>query len=168
MKIITIKKGYLFLSLVIIGFFTLTSCAKKDTKAFRLLSPDSLSTEEINYITGRGLVEENEKIIFVYTLDNITNSGTVLTTGKIAVYDQEKVVSEDFENIFDMKKSHSLVDSINSTITIAPKENDEFTAEFRGGSDSDEKFFEILKDMWRMAISSKQEKLEKSEPEKKG
>jgi hypothetical protein len=153
--------GVLFLSLVVPGLIFLTSCAKKDTKACRLLTPDSLSTEEIDYIKSRDLLDENEKIIYVYTMDDIKTSGTVLTINKIAVYTQESVNKEPFENIFDMKKTHSLTDSVNSQITISPKKNDDFTVEFKGGTDSDEKFFDMLKDMWRMAISSKQEKEEK-------
>ena len=55
--------GVVLLSLVVSGLIVLTSCAKKETKACRLLSPDSLSTEEIEYIKSRDLIDEDEKII---------------------------------------------------------------------------------------------------------
>ncbi len=164
MKRNTFFKGSIFLAIIVFGLIVITSCSKKDNKAFRLLTPDSLNTEEIEFIKGRDFIDEDEKIVFVYTMDNIKSSGTVLTINKIAVYSQESVNKENFENIFDMKKTHSLVDSINSKITISPKTGDDFTVDFKGGSDTDEKFYDILKDMWRMAISNKQEEKDTPEP----
>ena len=160
-------KGIIFLSLITFGLIAVTSCAKKETNAFKLLTTDSLSTEVIDYIKGRGLIDENEKVIFLYTMDDFLTSGTVLTINKVAVYTHESAQKEFFENIFDMKRSHSLVDSTISSITIAPKEQDEFTIEFKGGTDADEKFFDMLKDMWRMAITSKQEKPDSADIVKK-
>ena len=166
MNIRTTGTGLIYVVLLTAGLIALSSCAKKDNKAFRLLTSDSLSTKEIDYFKSRELFDDNEKIIYAYTMDNFETSGTILTTNKVALYTQESVTQELFENIFDMKKTHSLVDSIPSKITITPKEQDEFTAEFKGGSDADEKFFDFLRDMWRTAISSQQEKSEPAEPKK--
>jgi len=50
----------LLLLAVTTGLMIMTSCAKKENKAFRLLTPDSLSTEETDYIKSREPFNENE------------------------------------------------------------------------------------------------------------
>ena len=137
------------------GIICLFSCSKEKGPT-GLLTRDTLKPKQIEYLKNRNFLEENENIVYFYSLSKIKTEGTLLTDKKILVYVKEKTDKELLENIFDMSTSHSLSAEQKSTIKVYRKDDTEFGAEFPGGTDADEIFFLKLKTLWREAISKKQ------------
>lgn len=139
----------------LLGIICLFSCSKEKGPT-GLLTQDTLKPKQIEHLKKKNFLEENENIVYLYSLSKIKNEGILLTDKKILVYNKESTEKELLENIFDMSTSHSLSVEQKSTIKVYRKDDTEFSAEFFGGTDADEKFFLKLKALWREAISKKQ------------
>ncbi len=135
----------------------LVSCAKKPVEINKqLLTPDILTAEDKSYLKQRGLITNNEKIIYVYYATNIADGGNLLTDTKIAAFTREFEESELLLNIFDLSTTHVQDTTDTSRITIYRKDDTEFTCKFPGGYAVDENFFSKLRTLWRSSISEKQ------------
>lgn len=145
-------KSPLTVSILLLIITCLLSCST-ETKPPELLTQDTLKQKHVTFLKKKNFLEENEKIVYFYSLSKPKNEGTLLTDKKVLIYSKESSDKELFENIFDIATSHSLTAETNSTITIYRKDDTEFKAEFLGGTDADEKFFSTLKENWRDALA---------------
>lgn len=148
-------KSPLSLFILFIGIICLFSCST-EKKPPELLTKDTLKQKQIKLLKKKNFLEENENIIYVYSLSTIKNEGILLTDKKLLVYNKESTDKELFENIFDISTAHSLSAEENSAITVYRKDDTEFKAEFLGGTDADGRFFVKLKEIWRDAIAKNQ------------
>ncbi len=135
----------------------LVSCAKKPVELNKqLFTPDILSAEDKSYLKQRGLIAEDEKIIYVYYATNIADGGNLLTDTKIAAFTRDSEEKELLQNIFDLSTTHVQDTTDTSRITVYRKDDTEFTCTFPGGYAVDENFFSKLRTLWRSSISEKQ------------
>ena len=133
--------------------FFLMSCSKTDRRSNQLLAEENVTKKEVGYLKKRDFLNENEKIIYIYTPTKITVQAVLLTDEKIVAYSRDTVETELLSNIFDLSASHSIDKEKPSTITIYRKDDSTFKLEFAGASDADEKIFLKIRDMWRIALS---------------
>ncbi len=135
----------------------LVSCSKKSAEPNKqLFTPEILSAEDLSYLKQRGLVADNEKIIYVYYATEIAEGGNILTDVKVAAFTRDTEEKELLQNIFDLSTIHVLDTTDTSTIKVYRKDDTEFTCKFPGGYAVDENFFSKLRTLWRSAISEKQ------------
>ena len=131
-------------------------CSRTKKMNTELLTPDKVTQKQRDFLTSKGLLVENEELVYVYSLTKIKKNCVVLTKKNIAVYKDGYIQKEALENIFDMAQSHSITPEKKSSITIYKKDNTEFYFEFAGGSDVDDQFFARLKSLWREALDKKE------------
>lgn len=147
----------LIIGILLCGMVVISSCTKgKGARKAALIPGDSLSAEDMDYLVSKELVTEGEKILFLYTNKGIENDGALLSINKIALYSAESKEVASLDQIFDIAKNHSTTAENPSKITVYLKNDTEFTMEFLGASNEDERFFDIFRHMWRLAISTKQ------------
>lgn len=157
MKTLSAISSAVFLILILFTSLLIVTCSKTESKrGNQLLTPEMLTSKETEYFKKKNFIEENEKIVYVYSLSKIKKEAVLLTDKKLLVYNKDSVERESFENIFDISTSHAVTADKKSTITVYRKDDTEFSAEFIGATDIDDKIFSELRRLWRIAMSKKQ------------
>ncbi len=164
MKKLYFNSGKLLSIFIFFSILILTSCSQKPVEENkRLITPDSLSAEDTEYLKERGFLENGNGPVCLYYRTTIKDEGIVLLNNKLIVYSKDTVESELLENIFDLSSSHSDNPETKSTITVYRKDNTMFKYGFPGNLDIDERFFSELRQLWRKVIAENQ--TQKTDPD---